>query len=120
MEGREITLISAFKTFDVTTLSCPLSITLEKAGDLASSVHFVRLYTRTFSSTFVVNQPGKNMVKDIPIPRYDFYQTPNELILALYIKGYDKVRDEVKVEFGTDFVSSSSTLSLNLPAIYER
>ncbi|OXG11314.1 hypothetical protein C366_06355 [Cryptococcus neoformans Tu401-1] len=44
------------------------------------------------------------MVKDIPIPRYDFYQTPNELILALYIKGYDKVRDEVKVEFGTDFV----------------
>lgn len=54
----------------------------------------------------VIFQPGKNMVKDIPIPRYDFYQTPNELILALYIKGYDKLKDEVKVEFGTDSVSS--------------
>ncbi|KAE8542934.1 hypothetical protein D1P53_000999 [Cryptococcus gattii VGV] len=47
------------------------------------------------------------MAKDIPIPRYDFYQTPNELILALYVKGYDKLKDAVKVEFGTDYVSSS-------------
>ncbi|WVO24402.1 uncharacterized protein IAS62_005768 [Cryptococcus decagattii] len=44
------------------------------------------------------------MAKDIPIPRYDFYQTPNELILALYVKGYDKLKDAVKVEFGTDYV----------------
>ncbi|AAW46894.1 hypothetical protein CNBM2140 [Cryptococcus deneoformans B-3501A] len=51
------------------------------------------------------------MVKDIPIPRYDFYQTPNELILALYIKGYDKLKDDVKVEFGTDSVI------INLPAL---
>ncbi|ADV25580.1 hypothetical protein I305_04557 [Cryptococcus gattii E566] len=44
------------------------------------------------------------MTRDIPIPRYDFYQTPNELILALYVKGYDKLKDAVKVEFGTDYV----------------
>ncbi|XAO27245.1 hypothetical protein I312_106089 [Cryptococcus bacillisporus CA1280] len=44
------------------------------------------------------------MARDIPIPRYDFYQTPNELILALYVKGYDKLKDAVKVEFGTDYV----------------
>lgn len=50
------------------------------------------------------------MAKDIPIPRYDFYQTPNELILALYVKGYDKLKDAVKVEFGTDYVSSSHIL----------
>lgn len=47
------------------------------------------------------------MTRDIPIPRYDFYQTPNELILALYVKGYDKLKDAVKVEFGIDYVSSS-------------
>ncbi|WWD17630.1 hypothetical protein CI109_102071 [Kwoniella shandongensis] len=38
---------------------------------------------------------------DIPIPRYDFYQTPEQLIVAVYVKGYGgpEIKDRVKVDF---------------------
>ncbi|WVQ82517.1 hypothetical protein IAT38_004646 [Cryptococcus sp. DSM 104549] len=40
----------------------------------------------------------------IPTPRYDFYQTETQLILALYVKGYAAVGEDVKVTYGDDSV----------------
>ncbi|ODN78031.1 hypothetical protein L202_05114 [Cryptococcus amylolentus CBS 6039] len=51
------------------------------------------------------------MTTEIPIPRYDFYQTPSELILAIYLKGYDKVKDDVKVDFET------TSIKITLPPL---
>ncbi|WVN89178.1 uncharacterized protein L203_104394 [Cryptococcus depauperatus CBS 7841] len=42
------------------------------------------------------------MPSEMSIPRYDFYQTASELILALYVKGYDKVKDDVKIDIGNN------------------
>ncbi|WVO16813.1 hypothetical protein L204_104499 [Cryptococcus depauperatus] len=42
------------------------------------------------------------MPSEASIPRYDFYQTASELILALYVKGYDKVKDDVKIDIGNN------------------
>ncbi|WVQ76971.1 hypothetical protein IAR50_006650 [Cryptococcus sp. DSM 104548] len=51
------------------------------------------------------------MATEIPIPRYDFYQTPSELILAIYLKGYDKVKNDVKVDFAT------TSITITLPPL---
>ncbi|RSH92036.1 hypothetical protein EHS25_009407 [Saitozyma podzolica] len=45
-------------------------------------------------------------VTDIPLPRYDFYQTPSHLILAVYVKGYGVpgLMEHVGVTFQPDSV----------------
>ncbi|WOO82459.1 Protein SGT1 B [Vanrija pseudolonga] len=44
--------------------------------------------------------------QDIPLPRYDFYQSPVDLTVSLYIKGYgaSPAREQVKVHYFTNRV----------------
>ncbi|KAK8866163.1 hypothetical protein IAR55_001314 [Kwoniella newhampshirensis] len=46
------------------------------------------------------------MTRDVPLPRYDYYQTPEQLIVAVYVKGYGTptLKDEVKVDFQSNAV----------------
>ncbi|KAL1408769.1 hypothetical protein Q8F55_005582 [Vanrija albida] len=48
-------------------------------------------------------------LQDIPLPRYDFYQSPVDLTVSLYIKGYgtSPAREQVKVDYYTNRVEVS-------------
>ncbi|ORX37450.1 SGS domain-domain-containing protein [Kockovaella imperatae] len=50
---------------------------------------------------------------EVPVPRYDFYQTPLQLILSLYVKGYGAADVSDKV----DVVFREREIIIDLPAL---